>query len=81
MDLIDYRVPGLSWKAGFVHSNRIDTGRSGMTNEREFHDQPRNRGPADAARDLSSNLYGSIYRTRCDLNEIRLFVEYPLDLL
>ncbi len=52
-----------------------------MTNEREFHDQPRNRGPADAARDLSSNLYGSIYRTRCDLNEIRLFVEYPLDLL
>ncbi len=52
-----------------------------MTNEQEFHDQLRNRGPADAARNLSSNLHGSIYRARCDLNEIRLFVEYPLDLL
>ncbi|WP_349571994.1 hypothetical protein [Azotobacter salinestris] len=71
----------MSWKTGFVRSNRIDTGRSGMTNEQEFHDQLRNRGPADAARNLSSNLHGSIYRARCDLNEIRLFVEYPLDLL
>lgn len=40
--------------------------------------------PEGAAKDVSINLYGSIYRAsrelNQDLNEIWLFVKYPLEL-
>ncbi|TKD35748.1 OprD family outer membrane porin [Azotobacter chroococcum] len=85
LDFTDYGVPGLSWKSAYVHGSQIDTGRGGTASEREFYNQIQYVVPEGAARDLSINLYGSIYRAsrdlNQDLNEIWLFVEYPLELL
>ncbi|GAB3393620.1 OprD family outer membrane porin [Azotobacter armeniacus] len=85
LDFADYGVPGLSWKTAYVRGSKIDTGQDGTASEREFYNQIQYVVPEGAAKDLSINLYGSIYRTSRDLghdlNEIWLFVEYPLDLL
>lgn len=84
LDFADHGVPGLSWKTAYVRGYKVDTGQSGTASEREFYNQIQYVVPEGAAKDLSINLYGSIYRASRDLNqdleEIWLFVEYPLEL-
>ncbi|MFC0708103.1 OprD family outer membrane porin [Azorhizophilus paspali] len=83
LDFADLGVPGLTWRTAYVHGSKIDTGRDGTASEREFYNQLQYVVPEGVAKDLSINLYGSIYRASRDLsqdlNEIWLFVDYPLD--
>ncbi|MFB8829356.1 OprD family outer membrane porin [Azotobacter sp. CWF10] len=83
LDFAGYGVPGLTWKTAYVRGYKADTGQDGTASEREFYNHIQYVVPKGAARDLSITLYGSIYRAsrnlNQDLNEIWLFVEYPLD--
>ncbi|ACO79554.1 OprD family outer membrane porin [Azotobacter vinelandii CA] len=83
LDFADLGMPGLTWRTAYVHGSKIDTGRDGTASEREFYNQIQYVVPEGVAKDLSISLYGSIYRAsrdlNQDLNEIWLFVDYPLD--
>ncbi len=88
LDFTDYGVPGLFWKTAYVYGDNVDTG-AGEGKEREFFNQVQYVVQEGAAKDLSVKLRNSIYRSNRamrdfyspDLNEIRVFVEYPLSIL
>lgn len=85
LDFAGYGVPGLSWKTAYVYGYNIDVGAGSEAKEREFFNQVKYVIQEGAAKDLSFKARNSIYRTDnrygTDLNEWRLFVEYPLNIL
>ncbi|ERI49803.1 membrane protein [Pseudomonas sp. EGD-AK9] len=85
LDFSDYGVPGLRYKLAYVRGDNIDTGTDNEGTERELFNQVSYTVQSGAAKDLSLRLRNSIYRSSTDvgpdLNEIRAFVEYPLNIL
>ncbi|MFI8610721.1 OprD family porin [Pseudomonas sp. NPDC077649] len=85
LDFSDYGVPGLRYKLAYVRGDNIDTGVDNEGTERELFNQVSYTVQSGAAKDLSLRLRNSIYRSSTDvgpdLNEIRAFVEYPLNIL
>lgn len=85
LDFSEYGVPGLSYTFAYVRGDNIDTGASGDGTEREIFNQVGYVVQSGPAKDLSLRLRNSIYRSSNDvgpdINEIRAFVEYPLNIL
>lgn len=85
LDLAEYGVPGLSWKTAYVYGYDIDVGGGSDAKEREIFNQVKYVFQNGPAKDLSLKARNSIYRTDnsygTDLNEWRLFIEYPLSIL
>ncbi|MCY1271407.1 Porin D [compost metagenome] len=86
LDFATYGAPGLSWKTAYVYGKDIDVGAGSDAKEREFFNQVKYVIQSGAAKDLSFKARNSIYRASNnlnspDLNEWRLFVEYPLEIL
>lgn len=84
LDFSEYGVPGLAWKTAYIRGTNIDTG-MGDASEREIFNQVSYVVQDGPAKDLSLKLRNSILRTSNtywnDMNEIRVFVEYPLSIL
>ena len=88
LDFTGYGVPGLFWKSAYLRGSNIDMEYYGGTGEgtnREFFNQVSYTVQSGAAKDLSLKARNSILRTSNgywnDLNEWRLYVEYPLSIL
>ncbi|MBD9414412.1 OprD family porin [Pseudomonas sp. PDM16] len=85
LDFAGYGVPGLTWKTAYVYGYDINYGGTDDAKEREFFNQVKYTIQSGAAKDLSFKVRNSIYRTDTDfandLNEWRLFAEYPLEIL
>lgn len=85
LDFATYGVPGLSWKTAYVYGKDIDVGTGSDAKEREIFNQVKYVIQNGPAKDLSFKARNSIYRAdnslSQDLNEWRLFVEYPLEIL
>ncbi|WP_044499190.1 OprD family porin [Pseudomonas saudimassiliensis] len=89
LDFTQYGVPGLSYHVAYVRGTDIDdgTGRGDGT-EREFFNQFKYVVQNGPAKDLSVRLRSSALRVsnnasayNADGNEIRVFVDFPLNIL
>ena len=88
LDFTKYGMPGLLWKTAYIHGSNIDMsfyGKEGRATEREIFNQVEYVVQDGAAKDLSLKLRNSILRTSKgywnDMNEVRVIIEYPLNLL
>lgn len=85
LNFATYGVPGLKYKTAYIRGTHIDTGATNSGKERELFNQVSYTFQDGAAKDLSLRLRNSILRAdnlvREDVQEIRVFVEYPLNLL
>ena len=85
LDFGGYGIPGLSWKTAYVYGYDIKVPNDSDAKEREFFNQVKYTIQSGPAKDLSFKARNSIYRTDnrfgTDLNEWRLFIEYPLEIL
>lgn len=88
VDFASYGIPGLSYTAAYIRGNNIDTGTDKNAHEREIFNQVSYVVQEGMAKDLSFRLRNSIYRNSNsninysgDVDEIRLFIEYPLSIL
>ncbi|MDT4847774.1 Porin D [compost metagenome] len=85
LDFGTYGVPGLSYKFAYVHGSNISVVNDDDATEREIFNQFKYVVQEGAAKDLSFKLRNSIYRADNDvgpdLNEVRAFIEYPLNIL
>jgi hypothetical protein len=84
LDFAEYGIAGLSYKTAYVRGSNIDAGGEQDGTEREFFNQVKYVVQDGSLKDLSLKLRNSIYRADRDvgpnLNEIRAFVEYPLEI-
>ncbi|MBS68701.1 MAG: outer membrane porin, OprD family [Pseudomonas sp.] len=91
LDFTNYGVPGLSWKTAYIRGDNIDAefyGGTGEGKERELFNQVSYTVQSGPVKDLKLRARNSILRTSNDVNgympdidEWRLFVEYPLSIL
>ncbi|CAD5109069.1 OprD family porin [Zestomonas carbonaria] len=85
LDFAGYGVPGLTWKTAYVYGYDIKVLNESDGKEREIFNQVKYTIQDGPAKDLSFKARNSIYRSSNsvgpDLNEWRLFVEYPLEIL
>lgn len=85
LDFAAYGVPGLSYKTAYVRGYNINTAQDSDAKEHELFNQFKYVVQEGAAKDLSVRVRNSIYRANSavgnDLNEVRVFVEYPLNIL
>ncbi|WP_437881097.1 OprD family outer membrane porin [Pseudomonas sp. LRF_L74] len=88
VDFGAFGVPGLTYKTAYIYGYDIDVGGGSEGKEREFFNQAKYVIQNGPAKDLSFKLRNSIYRNSNndaayseDLNEWRVFVEYPLSIL
>jgi len=85
LDFAEFGLPGLTYKTAYVRGSNIDAGGEQDGTEREFFNQVKYVVQDGTLKDMSFKLRNSIYRADRDvgpnLNEVRAFIEYPLDLL
>jgi len=95
LDFSAYGVPGLAWKTAYIRGDNIDAeyyGGTGEGKEREIFNQVSYTVQSGPAKDLTLRARNSILRTSTnvsdpdvgyvpDIDEWRLFVEYPLSIL
>ncbi|KPH00939.1 hypothetical protein AEQ67_06415 [Pseudomonas sp. RIT-PI-q] len=85
LDFAGFGIPGLTYKTAYVRASNIDAGGEQDGTEREFFNQVKYVVQEGSLKDLSFKLRNSIYRADRDvganLNEVRAYIEYPLDLL
>ncbi|TBU99908.1 outer membrane porin, OprD family [Stutzerimonas kirkiae] len=86
LDFSGYGVPGLFWKSAYIRGSNIDRGADRSAgSEREFFNQVSYVIQDGPAKDLSFKVRNSILKTSNgywnDMNEVRVFVEYPLSIL
>ncbi|WNW12432.1 OprD family porin [Pseudomonas sp. DTU_2021_1001937_2_SI_NGA_ILE_001] len=87
VDLSSVILPGLSYKAAFVRGSNIDDGTNrGNGSEREIFSQVKYVVQSGPAKDLSLRLRNSFLRVsnnasayNDDGNEVRIFVDYPIN--
>jgi len=90
LDMATYGVPGLSFMSRYITGDNIDYGPGvGEGEENEFNFETKYVIQDGAAKDLSFRIRSAIYRANdeqnanysSDLNDFRLIVEYPLEVL
>ncbi len=84
LNMASYGVPGLSFMARYVKGDNISTS-EGEGKEHEFNFESKYVLQEGPAKDLSFRLRSAIYRTTSnygtDTNDVRVIVEYPLNIL
>lgn len=88
LDFSEYGVPGLTYRLAYVRGSNIDDGtHRGSGTEREWFNQVQYVVQSGPAKDLTLRLRSSILRVSNnangymdDGNEIRAFIEYPLNI-
>lgn len=87
LDFAAYGIPGLSYKIAYVRGDNIRTN-NGEGNEREWFNQLQYVVQEGPAKDLKVRLRNSMLRTSTNVresgynddgNEVRVFVEYPIN--
>ncbi|TWI57475.1 outer membrane OprD family porin [Pseudomonas duriflava] len=85
LDFTEYGLPGLNYRVAYVRGSHIDAG-NGRGEERELFNQVQYVVQSGPAKDLSIRLRSSILRTsnnvssyNDDGNEVRVFVDYPIN--
>jgi hypothetical protein len=86
LDFTTYGLPGLSYRLAYVRGDHIDAG-NGRGEERELFNQVQYVVQNGPAKDLSVRLRSSILRTsnnvrsyNDDGNEVRVFIDYPINI-
>ena len=83
LNMASYGVPGLSFMARYVKGDNISTS-EGEGKEHEFNFESKYVMQEGPAKDLSFRLRSAIYRTTSnygtDTNDVRVIVEYPLNI-
>jgi len=93
LDFAEYGIEGLSWRMAYVVGDQKGRKKNylekfgGKGHERDFYNQVKYTVQEGSLKDLAFKVRNGIYRSsnnshngQSDLNEWRLFVEYPLDL-
>ena len=87
VDFAEYGVPGLSYRVAYVRGDNIDAGAPSRGEEREWFNQLSYKVQSGGAKDLNIRLRASALRVSQDAraynsegNEVRVFVDYPLNL-
>ena len=87
VDFAEYGVPGLSYRIAYVRGDNIDAGAASRGKEQEWFNQLSYKVQSGAAKDLSVRLRASALRVSEDAraynsegNEVRVFIDYPLNL-
>ena len=81
-------LPGLMYKTAYVRGDNITTNTGTDGREREFYNQVSYTVQSGPAKDLALRLRSSIYRAdsavnnfyAADMNEIRIFADYPIQI-
>lgn len=89
LDMKDYGVPGLSFMTRYVHGSDINWEDTRDGEETEWNLESAYVVQSGRAKDLSLRLRYAVYRANGvhnanyaqDMNDLRLFVEYPLNFL
>ena len=94
LDFSQYGIPGLSYKVAYIRGTDINLGAAGTGSEREIFNQFTYVVQSGAAKDLSIRLRSSVLRVSNnfavgaadrsfyqDGNEVRVFVDFPLNIL
>lgn len=94
VDFSQYGIPGLSYKVAYIRGTDINLGAAGTGSEREIFNQLSYVVQSGAAKDLSIRLRSSVLRVSNnfaagatnsnfyqDGNEVRVFVDFPLNIL
>lgn len=85
INMATYGVPGLSFMARYIAGDDIDVGTGTDAQERELDLEAKYVIQDGAAKDLSFRIRNAFYRSSNsyggDLNDFRLIVEYPLEVL
>ncbi len=80
-----FGVPGLSFSTRYVRGRNIDLGDEGRAKERELDIAAQYVIQQGPAKDLSFTVEQAFYRADRaldhDVNELRLIIEYPLEVL
>jgi len=87
LDFAEYGIPGLSYRVAYVRGDNIDAGQGGRGQEREIFNQVQYVVQEGPAKDLKMKLRGSMLRASNNINsyvddgnEVRVFVEYPVNI-
>lgn len=88
LNAADYGIPGLAYKIAYVYGTDINTPTDNDAKERELFNQVKYTIQNGPAKDLAFRVRNSIYRASnsysgysTDVNEWRIFIEYPLSIL
>lgn len=81
-------LPGLSYKSAYVRGDNITTTNDSKGREREFYNQVSYTVQSGPAKNLALRLRSSIYRAdsavnnfyAADMNEVRVFADYPIQI-
>lgn len=84
-DFTQYGIPGLSYNFAYIYGTDINVGGPESATEREIFNQLKYVVQSGVAKDLSVRLRSSIYRASnsytADGNEVRIFVDFPMNIL
>ena len=84
LDFAEYGIPGLSYNFAYVRGTDINVGGGDSATEREIFNQFKYVVQSGAAKDLSVRLRSSILRASNsyaqDGNEVRIFVDFPMNI-
>ena len=84
LDFTDYGIPGLNYKVAYIRGTDINVGAGDSASEREIFNQVSYTVQSGAAKDLSVRLRSSILRASNsyvqDGNEVRIFVDFPMNI-
>lgn len=83
-DFTQYGIPGLSYNVAYIYGTDINMGGGERAGEREIFNQVKYVVQSGAAKDLSVRLRSSVLRTTngygADGNEVRVFVDFPMNI-
>lgn len=84
LNFADYGIPGLSYNFAYIRGTDINVGGGDSATEREIFNQFKYVVQSGAAKDLSIRLRSSVLRASNsfaqDGNEVRIFVDFPMNI-
>lgn len=84
LDFTEYGVPGLSYNFAYIRGTDINVGGGDSASEREIFNQLKYVVQSGAAKDMSVRLRSSVLRASNsytqDGNEVRIFVDFPMNI-